>query len=53
MNATSTGTFIATLRKEQGLTQHQLAERLLVSDKAISRWETGRGLPDLDNLEAL
>ena len=53
MNAEKTGTFIAELRKEQGLTQRQLAEQLLVSDKAISRWETGHGMPDLDNLEAL
>ena len=53
MNAENTGSFIAGLRKEQGLTQKQLADRLLVSDKAISRWETGHGMPDLDNLEAL
>ena len=53
MNAEKTGTFIAELRKEQGLTQRQLAEQLLVSDKTISRWETGHGMPDLDNLEAL
>ena len=53
MNAEKTGSFIAELRKERGLTQKQLADRLLVSDKAISRWETGHGMPDLDNLEAL
>ena len=53
MDAEKTGSFIAGLRKEQGLTQKQLADRLLVSDKAISRWETGHGMPDLDNLEAL
>ena len=53
MNAENTGSFIAGLRKEQGLTQKQLADRLLVSDKAISRWETGHGMPDLDNLEAI
>lgn len=53
MNAQTTGSFIATLRGERGLTQAELAEQLMVSDKAISRWETGRGLPDIENLEAL
>ncbi|MCR5717155.1 MAG: helix-turn-helix domain-containing protein [Lachnospiraceae bacterium] len=46
MDQNSTGTFIMTLRKEQGLTQRQLADQIGVSDKAISRWETGRGMPD-------
>lgn len=36
-----TGSVIRTLREKKGLTQRQLAERLLVSDKAISKWETG------------
>lgn len=40
------GAFVALLRKENGLTQKQLAERLLISDKAISKWETGTTLPD-------
>lgn len=40
------GSFISNVRKEQGLTQKQLAERVGVSDKAVSRWETGKGLPD-------
>ncbi len=53
MDATKTGSFIAQLRKERGLTQKELAQQLLVSDKAISRWEAGHGMPDLDNLEAL
>lgn len=53
MDAKKTGAFIAELRKEQDLNQKQLAERLLVSDKAVSRWETGHGMPNLDNLEAL
>ena len=53
MDAVKTGRFIAELRHERGLTQQQLAERLHVSFKAVSRWETGRGTPDLDNLEAL
>ena len=53
MNTEKTGEFIAELRKEKQLTQSQLATAIHVSDKAISRWETGRGLPDIDNLEAL
>lgn len=47
------GAFIAQLRKEQNMTQSQLAEKLHVTDKAVSKWETGRGLPDLGNLETL
>lgn len=53
MDAGRTGAFVARLRRERGLTQQQLAEQLLVSDKAVSKWETGRGLPDIDNLEGL
>ena len=53
MDATKTGNYIAELRREKGLTQRELADALLVSDKAISRWETGRGMPDIENLEAL
>ena len=53
MDANKTGKLISELRKKQGLTQAELAERLLVSDKAISRWETGKGYPDITNLEAL
>ena len=53
MNTEQTGKLIAELRREQDLTQAQLAERIHVSDKAVSRWETGRGYPDLGNLEEL
>ena len=41
------GCFIAALRREKGWTQRELATRLGVTDKAVSRWETGKGLPDL------
>lgn len=53
MNAQKCGEFIAELRKEQNLTQKDLADKLNVSDKAISRWETGKGFPDVDSLQAL
>ena len=35
------------MRKEQGLTQHELAEKLYISDKTVSKWETGNGMPDV------
>lgn len=41
MNQIKTGKFIAAMRKEQSLTQKQLAEQLMISDKTISKWETG------------
>lgn len=41
------GMKVASLRKEQGMTQASLAEKLNVSNKAISRWETGEGYPDI------
>lgn len=44
---------MAQLRKERGLTQKELAQRLHVTDKAVSKWETGRGFPDLKLLEPL
>lgn len=40
------GAFIAALRKEKGFTQRELAEQLFISDKAVSKWETGNSLPD-------
>ena len=46
MNQIKIGKFIAQCRKEQNLTQTQLAEKLNVTDKAISKWETGKGMPD-------
>lgn len=53
MNTEKTGQFLAELRKEKNFTQAQLADAIHVSDKAVSRWETGRGFPDIDNLEML
>lgn len=46
MNQEKIGKFIATCRKEQGLTQAALAEKLGITDRAVSKWETGRSLPD-------
>ena len=53
MNAEKTGSFISLLRKEKGLTQKQLADILGVTDKAISRWETGKNYPDIELLEII
>lgn len=41
------GAFISELRKEKGITQKELAEKLCISDKAISKWETGKAIPDV------
>lgn len=46
MNQKKIGKFIADCRKKQKLTQEQLAEKLEITYKAVSKWETGRGLPD-------
>ena len=53
MDAKKTGELIARRRKEQGLSQGELAERIHVTDKAVSKWETGRGMPGIDSLEPL
>lgn len=53
MDKNATGRFIAELRKQKGFTQKELAEKLMVTDKAISRWETGKGLPDTSLLKPL
>lgn len=46
MNQIETGKFIAACRREKNLTQAQLAEQLGITDRAVSKWETGRCLPD-------
>lgn len=53
MDAQKMGSFIAQHRKELRLTQADLAEKLHVTDKAISRWERGIGLPDINLIEPL
>ncbi|MCI8878075.1 MAG: helix-turn-helix domain-containing protein [Oscillospiraceae bacterium] len=53
MNQYVTGSAIKALREDRGLTQDRLADRLGVSGKAVSRWETGRGYPDITLLEPL
>ncbi len=47
MDQKLTGQFIAKMRKEKGLTQRELADILLISDKTVSKWETGGGLPEV------
>ena len=53
MNQYVTGAMIKRLREEKRITQQQLAEIMNVSDKAISKWETGRGYPDITLIEPL
>ncbi len=53
MNPEKTGVFIAELRKQNNMTQKDLAKKIGVTDKAVSRWETGRGYPDIEVLSDL
>ncbi|MBR4759981.1 MAG: helix-turn-helix domain-containing protein [Lachnospiraceae bacterium] len=53
MNQYITGTAIRNWREQKGMTQLQLAEILKVSDKTISKWETGKGYPDITLLETI
>ena len=48
-----TAAVIKSLREKRGLTQRELADRIGVSDKAVSKWETARGLPDVGILDSL
>lgn len=48
-----TGAMIKRLREEKHMTQHQLAAAVGVSDKAVSKWETGRGYPDITLIEPI
>ena len=47
MDQIKIGKFISAMRKEQGLTQRQLADKLLISDKTVSKWECGKGMPEV------
>ena len=47
MDQVKIGKFIKELRKEKNLTQRELAEKLLIADKTVSKWETGKGLPEV------
>ena len=53
MNNEKTGALIAQIRKENGLTQKQLADQIGVSNATISKWETAKGFPDISLLEPL
>ena len=46
MDQVKIGKFIAACRKQEGLTQMQLAEKLNITDRAVSKWETGKAMPD-------
>lgn len=53
MNQYITGAAIKELREKRGMTQAELAERLFVSDKTVSKWENGKGYPDISLLEPI
>ena len=53
MDSQKFGTFIAQCRKDKKMTQSDLAAKLNVTDKAISRWERGVGFPDINTIEPL
>lgn len=53
MNQIKIGEFIASLRKEQNMTQVDLANKLGITDRAVSKWENGRGMPDLPLIKPL
>lgn len=53
MNKYVTGAIIKRLREEKNMTQQELAAELCVSDKAVSKWETGRGFPDITLVEPI
>ena len=53
MDRLSVGKFIVEQRKAHCLTQNELAEKVNVTDKAVSKWETGKGYPDIETMKSL
>lgn len=53
MDNAKTGKFITILRKQKGFTQQELADKLKISNATVSKWETGRGFPDISLIEPL
>ena len=53
MNQYVTGTIIKELREKNKMTQRELSEKLGVSDKSVSKWETAKGFPDITLLEPI
>ena len=53
MNQEKIGKFIAEVRKKKNMTQQELADKLCVTDRAVSHWENGRRLPDYSLLKEL
>lgn len=53
MNTEKIGAFIAQCRKVKNMTQQQLADELGITNKAVSKWETGQGMPDVSMLPVI
>ena len=53
MDPQKIGQFICSLRKKNGMTQNELAQKLLVTSQAVSKWENGRGIPDIEILKQI
>ena len=53
MNQEKIGTFIADMRKSQGMSQKQLADAVGVTDKSVSKWECGKSMPEISKMESL
>lgn len=53
MDQVKTGKFLSETRKQRGMTQRELAEKIGISDKTISKWECGNSMPDISYLESL
>ena len=53
MDPQKIGKFICSLRKKNGMTQNELASKLMVTSQAVSKWENGRGIPDIEILKQI